>query len=241
MLLHAVVSCCTPSYPVARRRIAAHGAAACRLAAAGVCRPSAFCAVRAVGRSAGGHMAAHRGRGWAQSRRRCGRGEPSPGADVAAQVMHFADYSGAELLQIAMDMLAAKGFKLDADAQGRLKAMCDKTASTHDTQARSRPGSALGLKGLAPLPDPARPSRPGSPPPDRRQDRAHPTHICAGTGLTPPTSAPGPGSPPPDRRQDWAHPRQIGGAGYSARAIHRGALAVRAATRGTCATCWSKR
>ncbi len=79
--------------------------------------------------------------------------------------MHFADYSGAELLQIAMDMLAAKGFKLDADAQGRLKAMCDKTASTHDTQASSRPRSALGL---------------GSP---------HEIRSAVATGLTPARSA----------------------------------------------------
>jgi hypothetical protein len=35
---------------------------------------------------------------------------------------------------------------------------------------------------------------------------AHPTHICAGTGLTPPTSVPGLGSPRPHLRRDWAHP-----------------------------------
>ena len=35
----------------------------------------------------------------------------------------------------------------------------------------------------------------GSPRPHLRRDRAHPVHICAGTGLTPPTSAPGLGSP----------------------------------------------
>ena len=109
------------------------------------------------------------------------------------QVMHFADYSGAELLQIAMDMLAAKGFKLDGDAQGRLKAMCDKTASAHDTQASSQP------------------------------------RIRAGAGLTPCQirSASPPGSPPPDLRC-WV---------LCAR--HR--CSCRAATRGTCATCWSKR
>ena len=37
---------------------------------------------------------------------------------------------------------------------------------------------------------------PGSPHPHLRRDRAHPAHICTGTGLTLPTSAPGPGSPP---------------------------------------------
>jgi hypothetical protein len=31
--------------------------------------------------------------------------------------------------------------------------------------------------------------------------------ICAGLGLTPPTSAPGLGSPRPHLRRDWAHPR----------------------------------
>ncbi len=31
--------------------------------------------------------------------------------------------------------------------------------------------------------------------PRLRHDRAHPCHICTGTGLTPPTSAPGLGSP----------------------------------------------
>jgi hypothetical protein len=40
-----------------------------------------------------------------------------------------------------------------------------------------------------------------------RPDRmAHGCHICAGTGLTPATSAPGPGSPLPHLRRDWAHP-----------------------------------
>ncbi len=37
-----------------------------------------------------------------------------------------------------------------------------------------------------------------------RRDWAHPTHICAGTGLAPPTSAPGLGSPRPHLRRDWA-------------------------------------
>jgi hypothetical protein len=34
-------------------------------------------------------------------------------------------------------------------------------------------------------------------------------HIGAGTGLTPPTSAPGLGSPRPHLRRDWAHPAHI--------------------------------
>ncbi len=34
-------------------------------------------------------------------------------------------------------------------------------------------------------------------------------NICAGTGLTPATSAPGLGSPPPHLRRDLAHPRHI--------------------------------
>ena len=40
-------------------------------------------------------------------------------------------------------------------------------------------------------------------------DWAHPCHICAGTGLTPPTSAPGLVSPLPHLRRDWAHPAHI--------------------------------
>ena len=36
----------------------------------------------------------------------------------------------------------------------------------------------------------------GSPLPHLRRDWAHPCHICAGTGLSPATSAPGPGSMP---------------------------------------------
>ncbi len=41
------------------------------------------------------------------------------------------------------------------------------------------------------------------------RDWAHPRHICAGTGLTPATSAPGLGSPRPHLRRDWAHPGHI--------------------------------
>ncbi len=49
----------------------------------------------------------------------------------------------------------------------------------------------------------------GSPRPHLRRDRAHPGHICAGTALTPATSAPGLGSPRPHLRRDWAHPGHI--------------------------------
>ena len=55
-------------------------------------------------------------------------------------------------------------------------------------RAQSRPGgrthcsAATSAAGL------------GSPRPHLRRDWAHPGHICAGTGLTPPTSAPGQGS-----------------------------------------------
>ena len=45
--------------------------------------------------------------------------------------------------------------------------------------------------------------------PHLRRDRAHRCHICAGTGLTAATSAPGPGSPLPHLRRDWAHPCHI--------------------------------
>jgi hypothetical protein len=39
--------------------------------------------------------------------------------------------------------------------------------------------------------------------------RRHLRHICAGTGLTPATSAPGLGSPPPHLRRDWTHSGHI--------------------------------
>ncbi len=45
--------------------------------------------------------------------------------------------------------------------------------------------------------------------PHLRRDWAHPCHICAATGLTPATSAPGLGSPLPHLRRDWAHPCHI--------------------------------
>ena len=41
---------------------------------------------------------------------------------------------------------------------------------------------------------------------------AHPSHICAGTGLTPPTSAPGLGSPRPHLRRDPVEYGQVGSA-----------------------------
>ena len=48
-----------------------------------------------------------------------------------------------------------------------------------------------------------------SPLPHLRRDWAHPAHICTGTALTPPTSAPGLGSPRPHLHRDWAHPAHI--------------------------------
>jgi hypothetical protein len=48
------------------------------------------------------------------------------------------------------------------------------------------------------------------PPQPRRCGRgATAAHICAGTALAPPTSAPGLGSPRPHLRRDWAHPSHI--------------------------------
>ncbi len=41
------------------------------------------------------------------------------------------------------------------------------------------------------------------------RDWARPCHICARTGLTPSTSAPGLGSPRPHLHRDWAHPVHI--------------------------------
>jgi hypothetical protein len=40
--------------------------------------------------------------------------------------------------------------------------------------------------------------------PHLRRDWARPTHVCTGTGLTPPTSAPGLGSLRPRLHRDWA-------------------------------------
>jgi hypothetical protein len=45
--------------------------------------------------------------------------------------------------------------------------------------------------------------------PHLQRDWAHPSHICTGTGLTPPTSATGLGSPLPHLQRDWAHPSHI--------------------------------
>jgi hypothetical protein len=72
--------------------------------------------------------------------------------------------------------------------------------------------SATGLGSRLPT------SAPGlsSPRPHLQRDRAHPAHICTGTGLTsahictgtelaPPTSATGQGSPRPHLHGDWAH------------------------------------
>ena len=41
------------------------------------------------------------------------------------------------------------------------------------------------------------------------RDRAHPCHICTGTGLIPATSAPGLGSPLPRLHRDWARPSYV--------------------------------
>jgi hypothetical protein len=49
----------------------------------------------------------------------------------------------------------------------------------------------------------------GSPRPHLRLDWARPAHICAGAGLTPPTSAPGLGSPRPHLRRSRAYPARI--------------------------------
>ncbi len=45
--------------------------------------------------------------------------------------------------------------------------------------------------------------------PRLHRDWAHPSHVCTGTRLTPPTSAPGLGSPLPRLHRDWAHPSHI--------------------------------
>jgi hypothetical protein len=47
------------------------------------------------------------------------------------------------------------------------------------------------------------------PPSSKRHTESPPLHICAGTGLTPATSAPGLSSPHPHLRREWAHPTHI--------------------------------
>jgi hypothetical protein len=49
----------------------------------------------------------------------------------------------------------------------------------------------------------------GSPLPRLPRDWARPSHVCPGTGLAPPTSAPGLGSPLPRLPRDWARPAHI--------------------------------
>jgi hypothetical protein len=68
------------------------------------------------------------------------------------------------------------------------------------------PAAVLPL--LLPPPPPLPPwARPSNPPTHTR--RRWSRHICAGTGLTPATSAPGLGSHLPHLRPDWAHPCHI--------------------------------
>ncbi len=58
--------------------------------------------------------------------------------------------------------------------------------------------------------------------PHLHQDWAHPAHICTGTGLTPPTSAPELGSPRPHLHRDSARPAHIcAGTGHRARRLLR--------------------
>ena len=66
----------------------------------------------------------------------------------------------------------------------------------------------VGLSLVDPL-DLHRAIRPRAVVPCGNRVRRAVSHICAGTGLTPPTSAPGLGSPLPHLRQDWAHPSHI--------------------------------
>ena len=63
--------------------------------------------------------------------------------------------------------------------------------------ASQRTGATSGADKCTARSKRSRPRDPrlGSALPHLRRDRAHPSHICTGTGLTPPTSAPGPGSP----------------------------------------------
>ena len=104
------------------------------------------------------------------------------------------------LRRVEMEALTVK------DYHGNLSApMC---AWIGLAAAKSAPGSGLaaatsasGLGSLLPTSAPVLGS-----PLHRHRDWAHPCHICAGTGLTPATSAPGLDSPRvlwPHRHRDW--------------------------------------
>jgi hypothetical protein len=70
-------------------------------------------------------------------------------------------------------------------------------------------------------------------------DWAQPCHVCAGTGLSPATSAPGLGAPLPRLRRDWAHPCHVcagtdrflrGPLLISGRLVHRSPCGMQPAT-----------
>ena len=72
-----------------------------------------------------------------------------------------------------------------------------------DTRACERaPGPLITFSHFVPLQRASGPSH-------QHRDWAHRSHICTGTGLTAPTSAPGLGSPLPHLQRDWAHRSHI--------------------------------
>ena len=113
---------------------------------------------------------------------RCNRVLASPRIRATVQLPHATDAAGRPA---ACDALRA------AAADGRADGRRNQSRNVlHPPITRAHPApSALRL---------------GSPLPHLRRDWAHPAHICAATGLTPPTSAPEPASPLPHLQPDSA-------------------------------------
>ncbi len=138
-----------------------------------------------------------------QSRSRCGRGEPSFGADGCSDVAdQRTELLGPQSKQTKGPIAAEHGHELALDVQRRGRRVskdgaCDLwKAEVVCEHHWSTPVSSCG----------GRQRVSGSPLPHLHRDWARPCHICTGTGLTPATSAPGLGSPLPHLHRDWARP-----------------------------------
>jgi hypothetical protein len=118
---------------------------------------------------------------------RCGRGEPSPGADVAGGLW------SRRLLSIANSGGRGRTHKLFISAGSRAK-----SKSCGATSLPVPYCTSLCVPAYHAARDDCRPES-SAPPmgrPHLHRDWAHPSHISTGTGLAPPTSAPGLGSRP---------------------------------------------
>ncbi len=134
---------------------------------------------------------------------RCGRGEPSPGADVAGlspvPVPMWQGSPGADVAAVLRESLAA----------AHLRSVPHRPAMTTGVLVCTHAPQKDGWRSVLPRPCPCTHGAPvrgtpatsapglGSRLPHLLRDWAHPCHICSGTGLAPPTSAPGLGPPLP--------------------------------------------